>query len=265
MEMLRIQTAGIKLGRKMIGSISLKGKKSAKSVKRVGLVATIALSVGIALPAASNAEPKTVVITVDAQTYAGENPTSLTSEFWIDERGGQKVYKIYGASTGDTFIFNLSNVSNMADTSFYEMVGYFQNNEGFLINLLKTKSETLYSTGDWMGDPGFKFIDTADLDSYYLEVTLGEDPALQNQPYLNLSLVGVVGFPSDSNSLYYMWEIYSSSAPVSEPEPAPVALRQTANLSFSQSQYGSDTLSDPNGELRKTLDSINAKYGYLVK
>jgi hypothetical protein len=43
------------------------------------------------------------------------------------------------------------------------------------------------------------------------------------------------------------------------------SLRQTANLSFSQSQYGSDTLSDPNGELRKTLDSINAKYGNLIK
>jgi hypothetical protein len=47
--------------------------------------------------------------------------------------------------------------------------------------------------------------------------------------------------------------------------PVPLALRQTANLSFSQSLYGSDTLSDPNGQLRKTLDSINAKYGNLIK
>jgi hypothetical protein len=42
------------------------------------------------------------------------------------------------------------------------------------------------------------------------------------------------------------------------------ALRQTTNLSFDQSQYGSDTLSDPDGQLRKTLDSINAKYGNLL-
>jgi len=43
-----------------------------------------------------------------------------------------------------------------------------------------------------------------------------------------------------------------------------VALRQTSNLSFDQSQYGSDTLSDPDGQLRKTIDSINAKYGNLI-
>jgi len=45
----------------------------------------------------------------------------------------------------------------------------------------------------------------------------------------------------------------------------PVMLRQTSNLSFSQSQYGSDTLSDPDGQLRKILDSVNAKYGNLIK
>jgi hypothetical protein len=44
-----------------------------------------------------------------------------------------------------------------------------------------------------------------------------------------------------------------------------VALRQTSNLSFDQSLYGSDTLSDPDGQLRKTIDSINAKYGNLIK
>jgi len=47
--------------------------------------------------------------------------------------------------------------------------------------------------------------------------------------------------------------------------PAAPALRQTSNLSFDQSQYGSDTLSDPDGQLRKTIDSINAKYGNLLK
>ena len=43
------------------------------------------------------------------------------------------------------------------------------------------------------------------------------------------------------------------------------ALRQTYNLSFDQSQHGSDTLSDPDGQLRKTIDSINAKYGNLLR
>jgi hypothetical protein len=43
------------------------------------------------------------------------------------------------------------------------------------------------------------------------------------------------------------------------------AVRQTHNLSFSRSLYGSDTLSDPDGELRKTVNSIEAKYGDLIK
>jgi len=42
-------------------------------------------------------------------------------------------------------------------------------------------------------------------------------------------------------------------------------VRQTNNLSFAQSLYASDTLSDPDGQLRKTIDSINAKYGSLIK
>jgi len=46
---------------------------------------------------------------------------------------------------------------------------------------------------------------------------------------------------------------------------ATAAVRQTHNLSFSQSLYGSDKLSDPDGELKKTVDSIEAKYGDLIK
>ena len=52
--------------------------------------------------------------------------------------------------------------------------------------------------------------------------------------------------------------------PEPEPEPAP-EVRKTHNLSFGQSLHGSDTLSDSDGQLRKTVDSIDAKYGYLIK
>jgi hypothetical protein len=44
-----------------------------------------------------------------------------------------------------------------------------------------------------------------------------------------------------------------------------VAVRKSTNLTFTQSLYGSDTLSDPDGGLRKTVDFIDAKYGYLIK
>jgi hypothetical protein len=46
---------------------------------------------------------------------------------------------------------------------------------------------------------------------------------------------------------------------------APVYVRQSSNLTFAQSLYASDTLSDPDGQLRKTIDSINAKYANLIK
>ena len=63
---------------------------------------------------------------------------------------------------------------------------------------------------------------------------------------------------------FYAGGIFTFSPKVPELIATP-ALRQTSNLSFDQSQYGSDTLSDPDGQLRKTIDSINAKYGNLIK
>ena len=47
--------------------------------------------------------------------------------------------------------------------------------------------------------------------------------------------------------------------------PAPVYVRQTSNLTFAQSLYASDKLYDPDGELRKTVDQIMAKYGSLIQ
>ena len=44
-----------------------------------------------------------------------------------------------------------------------------------------------------------------------------------------------------------------------------VMTRQSHNLSFSKSLFGSDTLSDPDGQLRKTVDSINKQWGSLIR
>ena len=54
---------------------------------------------------------------------------------------------------------------------------------------------------------------------------------------------------------------FRDSAPVS----APVYVRKTTNLSFAQSLNASDTLSDPDGQLRATVDQIMSKYGSLIK
>ena len=54
-------------------------------------------------------------------------------------------------------------------------------------------------------------------------------------------------------------------APAPAPAPAPVYVRQTSNLTFAQSLYASDKLSDPDGQLRATLDQVMNKYGSLIK
>ena len=43
------------------------------------------------------------------------------------------------------------------------------------------------------------------------------------------------------------------------------ALRKSVNLEFSNSLYGSDKLSDPDGQLRKLVDHINDQFGSLIK
>lgn len=70
----------------------------------------------------------------------------------------------------------------------------------------------------------------------------------------------ILGLNSSTDYLKQVWTWNGVST-----TPAPVYVRQTSNLTFAQSLYGSDTLSDPDGELRKTVDQIMAKYGSLIK
>ena len=69
-----------------------------------------------------------------------------------------------------------------------------------------------------------------------------------------------------NNSTAYLKQVWTWNGPAAPaPAPAPVYVRQTSNLTFAQSLYASDTLSDPDGELRETVDQIMAKYGSLIK
>ena len=67
-----------------------------------------------------------------------------------------------------------------------------------------------------------------------------------------------------NGSTAYLKQVWTWNGPAA-PAPAPVYVRQTSNLTFAQSLYASDTLSDEDGELRKTVDQIMAKYGSLIK
>ena len=223
----------------------------------------------------SYADPgRRLEINVDALTYANQNPTDLiTNEWWGYIGYTAKVYRTFGVSAGDTFIFNASNVSDVGDRDLLDIVGYFNGNSGFAINFLKNNAAIAYNS-DFGVPPlglinGYSVRGDANLDSYRLEVTIGSDPVLQGFNSIG-PILGTVGFPSLSNNLYYIWELHSSgqwvaSTPAPAPAPAPVYVRQSSNLTFAQSLYASDTLSDPDGELRKTVDQIMAKYVSLIK
>ena len=68
-----------------------------------------------------------------------------------------------------------------------------------------------------------------------------------------------------NSSTAYLEQVWTWNGVSTTPAPAPVYVRQTSNLTFAQSLYASDTLSDPDGELRKTVDQIMNKYGSLIK
>ena len=69
--------------------------------------------------------------------------------------------------------------------------------------------------------------------------------------------------PTESYTLSYTG-FSSGTAPAPKLEPT-VSLRKSTGLTFYQSLYSSDTLSDPDGQLRKTVDQIMNKYGSLIK
>ena len=69
--------------------------------------------------------------------------------------------------------------------------------------------------------------------------------------------------PTESYTLSYTG--FSSGSVDTRVTSTQVMTRQSHNLSFSQSLFGSDTLSDPDGQLKKTVDSINKQWGSLIK
>ena len=79
------------------------------------------------------------------------------------------------------------------------------------------------------------------------------DGSLDTASYFNL-------FESFVNENKYRTDIFTPSYFAKKPV---IALRKSSNLSFADSQYGSDMLSDPDGELRKLINVINLRYGTL--
>ena len=100
------------------------------------------------------------------------------------------------------------------------------------------------------------------LDNYVIRVSSFAYWTSQVNTYPSLPYTTAT--PTESYTLSYTG-FSSGTAPAPAPAPAPVYVRQTSNLTFAQSLYASDTLSDPDGQLRKTVDQIMNKYGSLIK
>ena len=64
---------------------------------------------------------------------------------------------------------------------------------------------------------------------------------------------------------YTTWSPAPAPSPSPSPAPVEVHVRKSSNLQFHEAMYGTDKLSDPDGQLRKTVDAIDAKYGNLIK
>ena len=88
--------------------------------------------------------------------------------------------------------------------------------------------------------------------------------------------LGAINFANDGTNLEdndgdgaaYLKQVWTWNGPTASspaPAPAPVYVRQTSNLTFAQSLYASDTLSDPDGQLRATVDQVMNKYSSLIK
>ena len=109
------------------------------------------------------------------------------------------------------------------------------------------------------------------LDNYVIRVTSYQNWRGLNQPTQSYTL-SYTGFSSGTVASQTTSTQTHTSIPytgVSNYDEVTVdpriSTRQTTNLSFSKAFDGSDKLSDQDGQLRKTIDSINAKWGNLIK
>jgi len=226
----------------------------------------------------SFADPgRTWEIDVNALTYANQNPSILTDDNWC---GGvclvpTTIYDINGVSARDRFTFNISNVTNQnhVDPSlgvYFTLVAWFKDSEGFDV----TYTSNNVTVPSWNPNP-FEPVEllvghavggvddepvVKAFEDIKMELTLGDNPFIDAN-----WLAGLFGFISFDQ--YYLFRFKTDGQWTESSSPAPVEtyVRKSTNLQFNEALYGSDKLSDLDGQLRKTVDAINAKYGYLIK
>ena len=166
--------------------------------------------------------------------------------------GSSTISLLAAAPTTDVFTQTTGNNTNLVNGTYW----YF----------VPTKNPSVSASGGAIGFANTSTVslntaDTSNLDSpdrLSWHVNLTSQAAGFNGGYRLGTTLELNG------STAYLKQVWTwSPAPVAA--PAPVYVRQTSNLTFAQSLYASDTLSDEDGELRKTVDQIMNKYGSLIK
>ena len=166
--------------------------------------------------------------------------------------GSSTISLLAAAPTADVFTQTTGNNTNLVNGTYW----YF----------VPTKNPSVSANGGAIGFANTSTVslntaDTSNLDSpdrLSWHVNLTSQAAGFNGGYRLGTTLELNG------STAYLKQVWTWSGPTA-PAPAPVYVRQTSNLTFAQSLYASDTLSDPDGELRKTVDQIMNKYGSLIK
>lgn len=151
--------------------------------------------------------------------------------------GSSTLPVLAAAPTSDVFTYTTKNVPQLINGTYW----YFTDGQ--------------YLSGGQVGSIGFAPNDQ--VNQFQADVEGGSDP-LRLSWHLNYNNGGYrLGAVYLNGQTTYLKQVWTWTGPESS--------RKSSNLTFKESLYGSDKLSDPDGQLRKTVDAIDAKYGYLIK
>jgi hypothetical protein len=188
----------------------------------------------------------TCVSPASADETVSVNETTLYRDFQVYSAGGS--YEINAVPIGGSPVDPVVHLYRGTSRDGYDFYGATVSGDFLAVDDDGGGGLTAYLSGT-LG---------SGLDNYVIRVSSFAYWASQVREYPSAPYTTAT--PTESYTLSYTG--FSSGT---APAPAPVYVRQTSNLLFEQSLYASDTLSDPDGQLRKTVDQIMNKYGSLIK
>ena len=160
--------------------------------------------------------------------------------------GSSTLPLLAAAPTSQVFTYTTKNVPQLINGTYW----YFTDGQ--------------YLAGGQVGSIGFAPNDQ--VNQYQADIAQRSSDPLRLSWHLNYAGGGYRLGTLDLNaSTDYLKQVWSWDGVSTTPAPAAASIRRSTNLTFKESLYASDTLSDPDGHLRKTVDQIMNKYGSLIK